>query len=248
MGARHLRFLLAAVAVALVTLPSPVVRAYAGTCGDDSSPPCPLGQTVVPNVVSAPVQDATIEVRGSSLADVASANLQPGGASLSIIARTPSSLTLRLPDGLGAGSYQIQMALPGQTQGFAVTPFFEVAGVAAGATLPHFSFAPAPAVGQASATAAVPPPARPVVAAKPMTSVATNLLQWAILVLAVGVLGGGVITLAHAALRRRREVRLRDITYAAMDRRLKELWALGDQRTAPVSRPPDREASPARRY
>jgi hypothetical protein len=247
MGARHLRFLLAAAAVVLVTLPASV-RAYAGTCGEDNSPTCPLGQTVVPNVVSAPVQDATVDVLGSSLADVASATLQPGGGSLSIIARTPTSLTLRLPDGLGAGSYQIQMALPGQTQGFALTPFFEVAGASAGAALPHFSFAPAPAVGQASATAAAPPPPKPVALTKPTTSVAANVLQWAILVLAVGVLGGGLITLAQAAIRHRREVQLRDITYAAMDRRLKELWALGDQRTAPVSRPPDREPSSARRY
>jgi hypothetical protein len=257
MGAPSRRLVLAAALTAVVVLPCSVVRAHAAVCGDDGTPPCPLGQTVTPNVVNAPVRDATVEVHGSGLALVVSARLQPGGATTAIIGRSDTSLTLRLPGGLGAGSYQVELAIAGQTQGFSTTPFFQVADPSAARGLPQFTFAPAPPAGQASATSV--PTLAPFGATGSGSSSWASIVRITLVVLAAGAIGGGLVTVLYLIMRQRREIRLHDLTYAAMDRRLEELWSTDERRvgeaapTAPnpvaaPNQPFDREPSPAHRY
>lgn len=214
--------------VALATLPRTTMPARAAACGDDSSPPCPMAQTVVPDVINTPVRGATIELRGTGLGLVVAATLQPGGSALPILSRGDTGLTLRLPDRLAPGSYQVELAIPGQTQGFSTTPFFQVADGSAQRSLPQFTFAPAaPAAGHASATATdVPALFTP----RPDASTSwASVLRLVLLVLAVGAVSGGLATVLYTVVRRWRTVKLRDLTYAAMDRRLAELWSMGEQ-------------------
>jgi hypothetical protein len=257
MGALSPRLVVAAALTALVVLPCSVVRAQAAVCGDDSTPPCPLGQTVTPNVVSAPVEGVTVEVHGSGLALVTSARLQPGGAATAIIGRSDTSLALRLPDGLGAGSYQVELAIAGQTQGFSTTPFFQVADPSAARGLPHFTFAPTPPPGKASATNSV-PSLTPFGATGSGSSSWASIVRVSLVVLAAGAIGGGLVTALYLVIRRRREIRLHELTYAAMDRHLEKLWSTDERRVggtapeAPNPTPPsaahDREPSSTPRY
>jgi hypothetical protein len=205
------------------------LQAHAAACGDDSSPPCPAAQTVIPDVVNVPIQDATVEVRGTGLTLVDSARLQPGGAALTILGRSDSALTLGLPDRLAPGSYQVALVIPGQTQGFSMTPFFQVADGSAQRSLPQFTFAPAAPVAPASAgaTTAVPPLFSPTPAASTSFGSIVRLL---LVVLATGAIGGGLVTVVYTVVHRWRTVRLRDLTYAAMERHLAALWTSDEQR------------------
>jgi hypothetical protein len=69
-------------------------------------------------------------------------------------------------------------------------------------------------------------------------------------VLATGALGGGLVTLVYPAIRRWRAVKLRDLAYTALERRLTALWAADEQRLAATrfSSSAERDGSPTGRY
>ncbi len=202
------------------------------SCGGDLPPACPSPQSVVPGVIATPVHDVTVAVLGTDLGGVTDALLEPGDQHVDIVSVSPTEVDIKLPDGLDAQNYSIQLRLDGQTTNFQSTPFFEVTTAGAGGALPAFTFAPAPPVAQATATAPAATPAPATAAPAASSNTRPLLLGLAIFVLFVA---GSV---AGLTLRRRRLLRrtedLGGLALAAMDRELAEIWRTGEMRTAPA--------------